>query len=85
MNTEGVAFVMISLDDDFQKAKDFVKKKDFTFPIYQLGSPLPEAFESSAIPTTFVLSPEGKIVVSKSGMAKYNTRKFKDFLLDLKL
>lgn len=82
--TQGIEFVLISLDDDFQKAKDFVQKKDFAFPIYQLASPLPKVYESSAIPTTYVLSPEGKIVVSKSGMAKYNTRKFRDFLQDLK-
>ncbi len=85
MEDEGIKFVMISLDDDFNKAKAFVKKKDFTFPIYQLASPLPQVYESSAIPTTYVLSPEGKIVVSKSGMAKYNTNKFKDYLRQLKL
>ena len=82
--TQGIEFVLISLDDDFQKAKDFLQKKEFAFPIYQLASPLPEVYESSAIPTTYVISPEGKIVVTKSGMAKYNTRKFKDFLQSLK-
>jgi len=85
MGDEGIKFVMISLDDDFNKAKAFVNKKEFTFPIYQLASPLPQVYESSAIPTTYVLSPEGKIVVSKSGMAKYNTNKFKDYLRQLKL
>ena len=84
MEGEGVKFIMISLDDEFQKAKNFVDKKDFTFPVYQLASPLPEVYESSAIPTTYVISPEGKIVVSRSGMAKYNTDKFKDFLSGLK-
>ena len=85
INSKDVAFVLLSLDDDFQKAKDFIKKKEFDFPIYQLASPLPKVYESKAIPTTFVISPEGKIVVSKSGMAKYNTKKFKQFLKKLKL
>jgi len=85
MNEEGIKFVLISLDDEFQKAKRFVEKKDFNFPIYQLASPLPEVYESSSIPTTYVISPEGKIVVSKSGMAKYNTKKFKDYLRKLKI
>jgi thiol-disulfide isomerase/thioredoxin len=84
MKDEGINFVLISLDDDFQKAKDFVKRKGFDFPIYHLGSNLPEVYESQAIPTTYVISPKGKIVVSKSGMAKYNTKKFKTFLVDLK-
>lgn len=78
-----VAFVMISLDDSFEKAKNFVERKEFDFPIYQLASPLPKVYESSAIPTTYVISPQGEIVVAKSGMAKYNTRKFKDFLREL--
>ena len=84
MHVDGVNFVLISLDDDFQKARNFVKKKEFDFPIYRLASPLPKVYESTAIPTTYVISPNGKIVVSKSGMAKYNTRKFKSFLLGLK-
>jgi hypothetical protein len=74
---------MISLDDSFEKAKNFVQRKEFDFPIYQLASPLPKVYESSAIPTTYVISPQGEIVVAKSGMAKYNTRKFKDFLREL--
>ena len=85
MESTDIKFVLIALDDDFQKAKNFVKKKEFDFPIYQLASPLPKVFESSAIPTTYVISPEGKIVVSKSGMAKYHTKKFKNFLKELKM
>ena len=85
MNGKDIQFVMISLDDDFQKAKDFVQKKDFDFPIYQLASSLPKVYESNAIPTTYIISPEGKIVVAKSGMAKYNTTKFKRFLEELKI
>ena len=85
MKDKEIEFVMISLDDKFQKAKDFVGKKEFDFPIYRLASPLPKVYESSAIPTTYVISPEGKIVVNKSGMAKYNTKKFKKFLEELKM
>jgi thiol-disulfide isomerase/thioredoxin len=83
VDTNNIAFVLISLDDSFQKAKDFVKRKEFDFPIYHLASPLPSVYESKAIPTTYVISPKGEIVVSKSGMAKYNTKKFKNFLLEL--
>ncbi len=83
--SEGVQFVLISLDDDFQKAKDFVAKKGFNFPIYRLGTSLPEVYSSKAIPTTHVISPDGNIVVTKSGMAKYNTKKFRKFLQELKI
>ncbi len=80
---ENIKFFMISLDDDFEKAKKFVDKKGFDFPIYQLGSLMPKVFHSKAIPTTFVISPQGKIVVKRSGMAEYNTREFREFLVNL--
>ncbi len=78
-----IVFVMISLDKSFETAKAFVDKKGYDFPIYTLRSSLPEVFSRSAIPTTFVVSPEGKIVVEKQGMAKYNTEKFKRFLKEM--
>lgn len=82
-NSDNVIFVMISLDDEFAKAKTFVEKKGFGFPIYALGSRLPEVYSSNAIPTTYVIAPDGKIVVTQQGMAKYNTDKFKKLLSDL--
>ena len=40
-----VAFVMLSLDEDPQKARQFVKQNNFTFPVYVPGGPMPEAFQ----------------------------------------
>ena len=83
MEGSGVQFVMIALDDEFEKAIKYKKRKEYTFPVYRLASPLPQAFKSSAIPTTFVVDTKGKIVVKKSGMAQYDSRKFRDFLREL--
>lgn len=80
---EDIAFVMISLDDNFEKAKTFVVEREFDFPVYTLNSPLPPVFNSRSIPTTYVISPDGKILAKHQGMAKYNTATFKDFLLGL--
>ncbi|XOV93335.1 MAG: TlpA family protein disulfide reductase [Bacteroidota bacterium] len=80
---EHAAFVMISLDRDQQKARDFVTKKEFKFPVYFLASELPPVYDPSAIPTTYVISPEGEIVVTRHGMAKYDTEKFRTFLEEL--
>jgi len=80
---ENIEFVMLSLDKDFEKAKTFIEKKDFNLPIYQLNTHLPDEYNSSSIPTTFVIDPNGKIVLSKKGMAKYNTSKFRGFLSNL--
>lgn len=81
MNGKNVAFILISRDENFDKAKNFIERKSYTFPIYQEASPLPDVFYSRSIPTTFVISPEGKIIVRRTGMAKYDTEEFRKLLL----
>lgn len=75
-----VAFVMISQDDSPEKAKAFIERKGYTFPVYMLTANLPEVFATNSIPTTFVLDSEGNIRSKKVGMARYNTAKFRKFL-----
>lgn len=83
-NDDEVVFLMISLDENFNKAKKFLDNKDFKFDIYHPKSSLPKELESRGIPNTFVLGKNGKIEYSKMGMGNYNTPKFKNFLEDLK-
>lgn len=78
-----VAFVMLSLDDDFEKATAFNKRKGFNLPIYALASPLPAMYESSAIPTTYVIDAAGNLALTHKGMADYDNKKFKAFLKSL--
>lgn len=82
--SDEVAFVMITQDEDPHKAFQFVDRKGYEFPVYTLNSRLPRVFEHQSIPTTYVISPEGKIVVAHSGFAKYSTDEFKEFLRGLK-
>lgn len=83
MDLNEVVFVMISRDDDFQKALNFTKKKEYDFPVYSLATRMPQVFESNTIPTTFIISPEGKIVAVRKGMAKYDSEEFRNFLIGL--
>ncbi len=78
--SENVSFVMISVDQDENKAKEFVKKKAFDFPIYFLRSGLPGGYNTHSIPTTYLIDKSGRIRVENSGMAKYNTSSFKNLL-----
>ena len=71
------------LDDDFEKAKAFNKRKGFNLPIYALASPLPAMYESSAIPTTYVIDAAGNLALTHKGMADYDNKKFKAFLKSL--
>ena len=74
---------MISRDQDFDKAIRFASKKEYGFPIYSEVSRLPLVFQTNSIPTTFVISPQGKIVAKKSGMASYDSEAFRAFLSSL--
>lgn len=80
LDPEKYVFLMISSDNDRQKVVEFMARKDFTFPVYFAAQSLPEAFAHQVIPTTFVVSPAGKIVFQHSGIGRYNTEAFKDFL-----
>ena len=82
LDNEDIVFIMASLDEDPQKAWDFVTRKEFSFPVYSVIAK-PRIYDTSMVPSTYVISPRGEIVMKHQGMAKYNTESFKKFLNDL--
>ncbi|MBK0402631.1 TlpA family protein disulfide reductase [Adhaeribacter sp. BT258] len=83
-SNQKIAFVMLSVDQaGAEKVKKFITKKGYTFPVYLPASNLPEAFQTRSIPTTFILSKDGKIAARHDGMADYNTKKVEDYLTSL--
>jgi peroxiredoxin len=81
---EGVVFLMLSVDDSFEKAKRFKEKKGFDFDIYQADGGIPQMYYSQSIPTTFIINAKGELALTHTGMADYNTLEFKEFLRGLK-
>ena len=78
---ENIAFAMISLDKKHEKAIKFIKRKGYSFPSYLPDtSLLPKVYESSAIPTTYVIDKKGFIVYEKKGMSNYDSKSFHKFL-----
>lgn len=80
VDKENIVFVMVSLDDTPEKARKFIERKEYTFPVFMAEEGVPNIYRTGSIPTTYVISPDGKIVFSKKGTANYNTKKFKKFL-----
>lgn len=80
---EDIAFVMVTLDEDIGKAREFLENREFTFDAYRLNGARPQVFRSQTIPTTYVMDKDGMLVSKKEGMANYNTSRFKDFLENL--
>ena len=82
-DTSRVAFVMLSLDENPDKARKLIKRKGFAFPTYVPGSTMPAVYATRSIPTTFVISKQGEIVMRHEGMADYHSADFKAFLSKL--
>jgi len=82
VDQDKIVFVMLSLDQDnsVEKVVNFVKEKEYTFPVYLPKGYLPDQLQVRTIPTTFVISPEGKIAAQEIGAANYDTDEFKTFL-----
>lgn len=80
---EGVRFVMLSTDDSFEEAKKYKIENNFTFPIFRLGESISEELNSASLPTTFIIGKRGNIKMIHSGMAQYDTEKFKKYLKSL--
>lgn len=80
---ENIVFLMLSLDQNFEKAKKFKEKKGFDFEIYKVEGSIPAMYYSQSIPTTFVIDAKGGLALTHIGMADYNTPEFKAFLQDL--
>ena len=78
-----VAFVLVSMDEDFEKAKAFMEQRESDLPIYHYRTKAPGTYQSTVIPTTYVISADGKLALEKRGLAKYDTEEFKEFLISL--
>ena len=74
-----VAFVLAS-HEEAQVLSAFLDKKNYTMPVYVLNGTVPEVFYSRSIPASFLISPQGKIVMKKQGAAKWDGKRVKQLL-----
>lgn len=71
-----MAFVLIS-SEKTDVLKEFIQEENYTMPIYHLKSDLPDVLSSRSIPASFLITPEGKIVMKKQGAAKWDGKSVK--------
>ncbi|QKG57216.1 TlpA family protein disulfide reductase [Hymenobacter sp. BRD128] len=76
-DTSKVAFVLISLDANPNKARALLKRKGYTLPVFFPAAPLPAPFDSPSIPSTVILTPSGRLADRHDGMADYDTPAFR--------
>ncbi len=80
---DSIVFLVISVDMEQDKAKAFMDRKPFGFPLLFPASTLPDELAYQSIPATYVISPQGKLVYQKKGLAQYDTDEFRTFLQTL--
>lgn len=66
-----VNFILVSTEPP-STIKKFMDKNGYTFPVYQLASKQPMDFATSSVPTTFIVSKQGRIAVKRIGAAKWD-------------
>jgi thiol-disulfide isomerase/thioredoxin len=71
-----VAFVMLALDNQFEKAISYASKNKMTLPVYYPAENLPPLFNVEGIPTTFIFDEQGKLIHQQVGSVDYNTTKY---------
>lgn len=74
-----ISFVLIT-NELPQKVQDFMSNKGYTIPVFYNDRNLPQLLQTKSIPTTFLISPEGKIIIKKVGVADWNSDQVKNLL-----
>lgn len=78
---ERINVVLVSSESP-EKVSAFMEKSGYTFPVYTLGTGIPEDLKSRSLPTTFVITQEGIVVHRSEGMRKWDAASLKALLTD---
>lgn len=78
-----IRFVLLSMDDDREKADDFMQGRSAGMPYYFPETRIPAILRGSVLPTTYVISADGQQVYRKEGLANYASEDFQNWLLEL--
>jgi thiol-disulfide isomerase/thioredoxin len=71
-----VFFLTINEDVDNARATEFLKKGNYTIPLYKVRSMVPEALYKGTLPTSIVLDKQGNISYRHEGFANYSSTTF---------
>jgi thiol-disulfide isomerase/thioredoxin len=82
MKDSGVAFLLVSPEDP-EPVQRFLRVHGYDLPIYLEAQEMPPAFGLKALPTTFVVDRQGRIVLRHRGAADWDQDPVRSFLLAL--
>src|SRR5690554_1698797 len=62
------------------RVQRFLAKHNYTFPVYLQHYEAPEQLQSTVLPTTYVISKNGEIVIKETGVADWNSKKTRNLV-----
>ncbi len=71
-----VDFYFIS-DEDPQTLRAFLLKKGYTIPVYTIQNSVQGKLYSRSIPASFLIAPNGRLIMNKTGAAKWDGERVK--------
>lgn len=80
---DDIVFLLVSIDEEFRLAEQFMINQELNMPIVHFRGKAPGVYDSGVVPTTYVISKDGKLMMEKQGFAKYDTPEFEEFLIEL--
>lgn len=79
-----VVFIMVDADANFEKSLSYMESRQYKMPVYTMASSIPENLFRGSLPTTIVFDKKGRIAFHEEGAANYGSKKFTDFIKQLK-
>ncbi|MEA2042106.1 MAG: TlpA disulfide reductase family protein [Bacteroidota bacterium] len=79
---ENFALYLIT-NEDHATVQSFLDKREYNFPIYISKYKSPEPFQSRSIPTSYIISKTGKIIVKETGAANWGGKKTEKLIRNL--
>lgn len=68
-----VEFLLVT-NQEAAVVEAFMEKHGYSVPVHYAAAAAPGVFNHNSIPTTYILSPEGKIVVNKKGAINWDSK-----------
>lgn len=78
-NTE-VEFVLIAMLDEEETVREFLKKHQYTAPVYIAESPINDGILPKVFPTTYLLDKDGRIIRKETSSMNWNTDEIKKII-----
>lgn len=70
--SDQVDFYFVTSDEK-EKIQKFLTKRNYSFPVFIQSYKSPDILETTSLPTTFLISKSGEIVIRKTGAANWNS------------